>query len=110
MTSPLEAIAYKNDLSAVARHLGDTHGSPASGSSATLPLYDYGRVARKPSRIAGINSRSFRIFFLTLTLRYPRQSEELKKLARSESEGKLWPSVHRREKNTTMLARVRTRR
>jgi hypothetical protein len=48
------------------------------------------RIAAR-ARIAGIISRSFRIFFLTLTLRYPRQSEELRKLARSQSERKLWP-------------------
>ena len=47
------------------------------GLSATLTLPDYGRVARNPPRIVVIISRSLQIFFLTLTLRYPRQSEEL---------------------------------
>jgi hypothetical protein len=39
------------------------------------------RIVGSSDAIPGIISRSLQIFFLTLTLRYPRQSERLEKLA-----------------------------
>src|SRR4051812_49184746 len=51
-----------------------------------LLAWHYFRLARDPPEIVGTISPSLQIFFLTLTLRYPRQSEKLAGIAWSVKE------------------------